>query len=124
MDKTSTQDATNPTNGLMTLEITTYPPPDRGIAAAKIEYPSIITRATIPTTKTAITPGGIPANHRFSGNGAEAVNTKICLCHPWPIVNDTAIIIAVNGPTSLISPVFSLANDFLTSAKSVSRVKG
>jgi hypothetical protein len=66
----------------------------------------------------AITEGGIPANHKFSGKGMLPVAEK-------PLANGqkaqpvTARIIttAVNGPISLTSPVVSLTNDFFPSSK-------
>ena len=107
-----------PANGLIILDIATYPPPDRGIALPKIEYPTTISRAKIPTMTRAITSGGIPANHKFSGKGILPVAEK-------PLSNEkkaqpvTARIImtAVNGLISLTRPVVSLANDFFPSGK-------
>jgi len=107
-----------PANGLIILEIATYPPPDRGIALPKIEYPTTIVRAKIPTMRRAITLGGIPANHKFSGKGTLPVaENPLSNGRKAQPVTARIIMNAVNGPISLTRPVVSLANDFFPSDK-------
>ena len=100
--------------GPISLEITTYPPPERGIAAISIENAKTESRMAIPPTMNAMIIGGMPATQRFSGSGAFPVNWKTRFCQPRPIVLHRMMSIAVSMPTSLTSPVAFRANSFFS----------
>ena len=114
MLRNSNQEPTNAHSGLTSLEMTTYPPPDRGIAAIRIEKASTERMMMIPPIRKAMTIGGIPATHRFSGSGAAPVNWKTRFCQPRPMVLQRIMITAVSGPISLTSPVAFLTNSFFS----------
>ena len=68
--------------------------------------------AMIPVMNTAITYGGIPINHKFSGSGLMPGNWKSRTCQPYPTVNATVRNSAVVGPIPLTKPDLVLGSDF------------
>jgi len=84
------------------------------MAVIRMEYPNIMRRITIPPIMKDITDGGIPANHKFSGNGVRPGDWYSRTCHPLPTVAARMINAAVTVPMPLTRPETLLGKDLLS----------